>query len=57
VDGFSMNYRVAVVEEATFDRGEASHAMNLFDMDLKYADVVRVEDALSYLDRCGKAAP
>jgi nicotinamidase-related amidase len=56
VDGFSMNYRVAVVEEATFDRGEASHAMNLFDMDLKYADVVRVEDALSYLDDCGTAA-
>lgn len=52
VDGFSMNYRVAVVEEATFDRGEASHAMNLFDMDLKYADVVAVDEVLGYLERC-----
>lgn len=53
VDAFSMNYKVAVVEEATFDRGEASHAINLFDMDLKYADVVTAEDAALYLEASG----
>jgi maleamate amidohydrolase len=49
VDAFSYNFRVAVVEEATFDRGEASHAINLFDMDQKYADVVSVSEVVEYL--------
>jgi nicotinamidase-related amidase len=50
IDAFSLNYRVAVVEEGVFDRGEVSHAVNLFDMDEKYADVVSLSDALPYLD-------
>jgi nicotinamidase-related amidase len=45
-DAFSYNLRVAVVEECTFDRGEASHAMSLFDMHQKYADVVGLDDVL-----------
>jgi maleamate amidohydrolase len=49
VDGFSYNYRMAVVEECTFDRGQASHAINLFDMHQKYADVVPLEATLDYL--------
>lgn len=50
VDGFSHNYRMIVVEEGTFDRGQASHAINLFDMDMKYADVEPLDSVLSYLD-------
>jgi maleamate amidohydrolase len=49
VDGFSLNYSVAVVADATFDRVEASHWVSLFDMNLKYADVVDVPTALSAL--------
>lgn len=49
VDAFSLNYKVAVIEECTFDRGEASHAINLFDMNAKYADVITMEETLSYL--------
>lgn len=56
VDAFSMNFKVTVVEEGTFDRGEASHAVNLFDMDLKYADVVPTADVVAYLDRSGAGA-
>jgi isochorismate hydrolase len=48
-DGFSHNYRMLVVEEGTFDRGEASHWINLFDMDMKYADVVGVDAAIEHL--------
>ena len=48
-DAFSYNLRVAVVEECTFDRGEASHAMSLFDMHQKYADVVPLADVLGHL--------
>lgn len=45
-DAFSYNLRVGVVQECTFDRGEASHAMSLFDMHQKYADVVGLDDVL-----------
>jgi nicotinamidase-related amidase len=49
IDGFSHNFRMAVVEECTFDRGQASHAINLFDMHQKYADVVPLAETLDYL--------
>ncbi len=49
VDGFSLNYRMSVVEECTFDRGEASHAISLFDMHQKYADVVSLAETIEYL--------
>jgi hypothetical protein len=38
------------MEEGTFDRGQASHAINLFDMDMKYADVEPLDSVLSYLE-------
>lgn len=50
VDAFSYNFKVVVVEECVFDRGQASHKVNLFDMQAKYADVVPLEAALGYLD-------
>jgi nicotinamidase-related amidase len=50
LDAFSLNYRVAVVEEACFDRSQASHAINLCDMNAKYADVVKTAEVLSFFD-------
>lgn len=49
VEAASHRYRVQVVEECCFDRHEATHAMNLFDMHQKYADVIPVAQALAYL--------
>lgn len=49
VDAFAGNFRVAVAEEATFDRGEASHAMALFDMNAKYADVVSTDSVIKHI--------
>ncbi|MCR0981900.1 isochorismatase family protein [Roseomonas populi] len=49
VDAFSLNYRVSVVEDACFDRSEASHAITLCDLHAKYADVVPSSDALDYV--------
>jgi maleamate amidohydrolase len=49
IDAFSQNYRVIVPEECVFDRGIASHAINLFDMQQKYADVVPVEEVIREL--------
>jgi nicotinamidase-related amidase len=50
VDAFSYNYFVAVVEEGTFDRIQLSHKANLLDMNMKYADVIRGEQAAAYLE-------
>ena len=49
VDAASYGFRVAVIEECTFDRVEISHKLNLFEMDCKYADVVSVAEVKDYL--------
>lgn len=49
VEAASHRYRVQVVEECCFDRHEATHAMNLFDMHQKYADVIPVATAVDWL--------
>ncbi len=55
VDGATYRYAMGVVEECTFDRTEASHYINLFDMNQKYADVVSLADTVTYLDGIGAA--
>jgi maleamate amidohydrolase len=57
VDAFSYNFPVLVVEEAVFDRGEMSHAINLFDLDQKYANVVSASEARQYLEAAGNSSP
>jgi len=49
IDAFSYNLKVSVVEECVFDRGQASHKINLFDMAMKYADVISLKDAIDYI--------
>ena len=50
IDAFSLNYCVAVAEEGCFDRSEASHAINLCDMNAKYADVIPTAEVIAFLD-------
>jgi hypothetical protein len=40
-----------VVEDGCFDRSQSSHAINLCDMDAKYADVVASAQALAEIER------
>lgn len=49
VDAMSHGFRTLVVADACGDRHPAPHDANLFDMDAKYADVVRETDVLAYL--------
>lgn len=49
-DAFSFGFHVIVVEDGVFDRGEVSHAINLFDMDQKYADVLPSSKVIEYLE-------
>ncbi len=51
VDAYSLGLKVAVVEEAVFDRSTLSHKVNLFDMHLKYAAVLHLDDVLTHLSR------
>jgi len=48
VDAVTYRYRVGVVGECCFDRTQASHWMNLFDMHQKYADMIDVAAAARY---------
>lgn len=50
VDGHAYNFRICVIEEATFDRSSVAHKANLFDMHMKYADVVTLAETLHYLE-------
>ncbi len=49
VDGTTYRFRMIVAEECVFDRHEACHAINLFDMNQKYADVLPLEQIVKYL--------
>lgn len=53
VDGKSYRYKVIVPEECVFDRHEAAHAINLFDMDQKYGDVISLDETIDYLRSVG----
>lgn len=49
VDAYSYNFKVIIPEEAAFDRFQASHAMSLFDLNCKYADVIPSREVQDYL--------
>lgn len=50
VDAYSYNFKVVIPEETAFDRFQASHAINLFDLNCKYADVIPSAEVREYLD-------
>lgn len=51
VEAASYDYYVAVPEECVADRAELPHQVNLFDMHMKYADVIPLSEVLNYLER------
>ena len=57
VDGCTNRFNMIVAEECVFDRTQASHAMNLFDMDQKYADVLPVDEIIAELGRREQRIP
>ncbi|MCS6931185.1 MAG: isochorismatase family protein [Acetobacteraceae bacterium] len=60
VDGFAYNFRVLVPEDAVYDRSRVSHAVNLFDMAAKYAEVMPTSaclEALAALPGAKAASP
>ena len=55
VDAFAYNWRVLVPHDAVYDRSATSHAVNLFDMASKYADVASTAEILEMLRPLRKA--
>jgi len=51
VDAATYGFNVGVIEECTFDRGDVSHKVNLFDMNAKYASVISSTEAEDYLGK------
>jgi nicotinamidase-related amidase len=49
VDSLSHGYRTIVPEECVADKHESPHFANLYDMAIKYADVVPVAEVLAHL--------
>ena len=53
VDACSSGFRTIVVREAVADRSPLPHIANLFDIEMKYGDVVELAEALAYLQAAG----
>src|SRR5688572_13227249 len=49
VDSLSHSYRTIVPEECVADKHESPHFANLYDMAIKYADVVPVAEVIAHL--------
>ena len=53
VDAHARGFTINVVEDGVFDRGQVTHAINLFDMQAKYADVIPSPEAVRRLGQVG----
>jgi maleamate amidohydrolase len=50
VDSLSRNFRTIVPEECVSDKHESPHFANLYDMALKYADVIPVAEVIDFMN-------
>jgi nicotinamidase-related amidase len=57
VEGRSYRFKMTVVEECVFDRHKTAHAMNLFDMHQKYADVLGIDEVVAHLEKLAGKMP
>jgi maleamate amidohydrolase len=51
VDSLSRSFRTVVPEECVSDKHESPHFANLYDMSLKYADVLPVGDVIAFMEQ------
>jgi nicotinamidase-related amidase len=50
VDSLSRSFRTIVPEDCVADKHESPHFANLYDMAVKYADVMSAKEVLAYLE-------
>lgn len=51
VDSLSRSFRTIVPEECVSDKHESPHYANLYDMSVKYADVLPVAEVLAFMEQ------
>jgi nicotinamidase-related amidase len=49
-DAFAYNFKVLVPDDAVYDRSPTSHAVNLWDMNAKYADIHTSSEIISLIE-------
>ncbi len=54
VDALQLGLRAIVPREAVGDRASGPHSASLFDIDMKYGDVVSLQEVSAYLQRRGR---
>ncbi len=62
VDAAQYNFHSVVPEECVWDRGELTHKVNLFDIQMKYGDVKSTDEVIAYIEGlpqrpCGEHTP
>ncbi|HVP03922.1 MAG TPA: isochorismatase family protein [Solirubrobacteraceae bacterium] len=62
VDAAQYNFRSIVPEECVWDRGQLTHKVNLFDIQMKYGDVRTTDDVIDWIGTltqrpCGATTP
>ena len=55
-DAFALNFKVIVPEDCVYDRAPTSHAVNLWNMNGKYADVMPSAHVMEFLSRLETAS-
>lgn len=53
VDACQLTYPVLIPDDCVYDRSTVSHAVNLFDLSSKYADVMPLSDAMRLIETQG----
>tara|TARA_R100001129_G_scaffold41690_8_gene28637 strand:+ start:19230 stop:19958 length:729 start_codon:yes stop_codon:yes gene_type:complete len=51
VDAFSHGFQVAAITDGCFDRAQASHALALFDIAMRYGAVIDAEAAIGHMSK------
>ncbi|MDA8081021.1 MAG: isochorismatase family protein [Actinomycetota bacterium] len=51
VDSHSLGFETVLLEDAIWDRSWFSHAVSLYELSMKYASVVTVDDAMSQIEK------
>lgn len=57
LDAFQYNFNVIIPHDACADRSQVSHAVSLFDLHMKYADVVSVTETIGYIQGIAAELP
>jgi len=58
VDAFQCNIRPIIPEECVGDRSAAAHRANLFDIQMKFGDVLSLKEVLDWIQTCqGESKP